>query len=402
MRAELGSTHAPDTASGIPISSPALVGRELEYVTRCLQSTWISSRGEYVSRFETEFAALCGVRHGVAVCNGTAALHTALVALDVGPGDEVVMPSLTYMACANAVIYTGAGPVFVDSDAQTWNMDAELVADALTPRTRGIIAVHLYGHPADMDALRRLADRHGLFLLEDAAQAHGASYRGRPAGSLGDVATFSFYGGKTITTGEGGICLTDDDELAEQMRRLRDQGQDPRNRYVAARLGFNYRMTNVAAAIGVAQLERFDWHIARRRANALRYRQRLEHHDGLRFQRRQPSVQSADWLTSVMVEESVPIAREQIMGELATRAIETRPLFPPLHAQPVYAPGQPASLPVCEQLGARGLSLPSGAALTEAQIDRVCDALLRACQLGVRPTGRSWRQRIDPAQPLEA
>jgi perosamine synthetase len=375
---ELRPTRAPVAGERIPISAPALVGRELEYVTSCLQSTWISSRGEYVSRFESAFAALCGVRHGVAVCNGTAALHTALVALEVGPGDEVLMPSLTYMANDNTVMYTGARPVFVDSDAQTWNIDAARVAEAITPRTRGIVAVHLYGHPADMDALRTVADEHGLFLLEDAAQAHGAGYRGRRAGSLGDVSAFSFYGGKLITTGEGGMCLTDDDELAELMRRLRDQGQDPSRRYVVGRLGFNYRMTNVAAAIGLGQVERADWHIARRHANALRYRERLGDHDGLRFQAREPWAQSADWLTSVVVQESVPVGRDRVMVELEALGIESRPVFPPLHAQPVYASGQPAALPVCEKLGACGLSLPSGAGLTEAQVDRVCDALLGA------------------------
>jgi perosamine synthetase len=378
MHAELPAADAPVATERIPLSSPALVGRELEYVTSCLESTWISSRGEYVSRFESAFAALCGVRHGVAVCNGTAALHTALVALGVGDGDEVVMPSLTYMASASAVIYTGARPVYVDSEADTWNMDPERVAEAITPSTRVILAVHLYGHPAEMDALRALADAHGLFLLEDAAQAHGASYRGRAAGSLGDISTFSFYGGKTITTGEGGMCLTDDDELAELMRRLRDQGQDPSRRYVAVQLGFNYRMTNIAAAIGLAQVERADWHIARRHANALRYRERLDGHEAVRMQVRRPWAQSADWLTSVVLAPGVTVGRDRLMAELAAEGIETRPLFPALHAEPVYASGRPAPLPVCEQLGASGLSLPSGPQLTEPQADRICEALLRA------------------------
>jgi perosamine synthetase len=286
------------------------------------------------------------------------------------------------MASANAVLYTGGRPVFVDSEPRTWNLDPARVADALTPRTRGIIAVHLYGHPADMDALRALADAHGLFLLEDAAQAHGARYRERPAGSLGDVSTFSFYGGKLITTGEGGMCLTDDDELAELMCRLRDQGQDPRRRYVPALLGFNYRMTNIAAAIGLAQVERIDWHVERRRVNASRYRARLNGHDGLRLQLPEPWEQSGEWLTSVILDERLEIARDRVMLELEAHAIETRPLFPPLHRQPVYRAGQGGSLPVCEGLGARGLSLPSGAALADAQIARVCDALLGVLRSG--------------------
>jgi perosamine synthetase len=364
----------------IPVSSPALVGRELEYVTRCLKSTWISSRGDFVAEFERAFAAICGVRHGVAMCNGTAALHTALLALGVGPGDEVVMPSLTYLASANAVMYCGAQPVFVDSEPGTWNLDPERVAAALTSRTKGIVAVHLYGHPADMDRLRALADAHELFLLEDAAQAHGAHYRGRPVGSLGDVATFSFFGGKLITTGEGGMGLTDDDGRAELMRSLRDQGQDPRKRYSVTRLGYNYRMTNVAAAIGLAQIERIDWHVERRRANAARYRERLQGCSELQLQRHEPWVQSADWLTSVILNDELELTRDQVMEELDARGIETRPLFPALHTQPVYGRQSPISLPVCERLSSRGLSLPSGAELKEGQIDVVTDGLLRAIE----------------------
>jgi perosamine synthetase len=350
----------------------------LEYVRRCLETTWISSRGDFVPEFERAFAAVCGARHGVAVCNGTAALHTALLAIEVGPGDEVVMPSLTYMATANAVMYCGAQPVFVDSEPGTWNLDPERVLASITPRTKGMIAVHLYGHPADMDALRAIADAHGLFLLEDAAQAHGARYRDRPVGSLGDIATFSFYAGKLITTGEGGMCVTDDRDRAELMRRLRDQGQEPGRRYSATRLGYNYRMTNVAAAIGVAQLECIDWHIARRRTNALRYRERLEGREVLSLQQHEPWGESAEWLTSVILDDSIEIDRDLLMLQLAEQGIETRQLFPPLHAEPVYAPRPPISLPVCERLGARGLSLPSGAELTEAQIDFVTGALLGA------------------------
>jgi perosamine synthetase len=285
-------------------------------------------------------------------------------------------------------MYTGARPVYVDSEPDTWNIDPEGVAAAITPSTRGILAVHLYGHPAEMDRLRALADSRGLFLLEDAAQAHGASYRGRAAGSLGDISTFSFFGGKIITTGEGGMCLTDDEELATLMRSLRDQGQDASRRYVAAQLGFNYRMTNIAAAIGLAQVECADRHFACRHASALGYRERLDGRDGLRLQARQPWAQSADWLTSVILAPGVTVGRDRLIDELEAVGIETRPLFPPLHGEPVYASGKPLSLPVCERLGASGLSLPSGPELTEAQADRVCEELLRvlAGRLTTSPT----------------
>jgi perosamine synthetase len=378
MASEPASKQRLAAGQRIPISAPAFVGRELEYAMSCVESTWISSRGDFVPKFECAFAALCGAGHGIAVCNGTAALHTALAALGVGPGDEVVMPSLTYMATANAVMYGGGSPVFVDSEPNTWNLDPECVAGAITPRTKGLIAVHLYGHPADMDALRAIADAHGLFLIEDAAQAHGSRYRDRPVGSLADAAAFSFYAGKLITTGEGGMCLTDDEERAALMRCLREQGQHPCRRYTATRLGFNYGMTNVAAAIGVAQLECIEWHGEQRRTNALRYRERLGCREGLSLQCDEPWAQSTEWLTSVILEDSIEIERDRLMRELELQGLETRPLFPPLHTQPVYAPSEPISLPVCERLGARGLSLPSGAALGESQIDFVSDALLRA------------------------
>jgi perosamine synthetase len=362
----------------LPISAPALVGNEHEYVQRCLDSTWISSRGEFVEAFEEKFAELCGVDHAVAVCNGTAALHLALLALGVSPGDEVIVPSLTYIATASAVSYCAAKPVFVDSEPATWNLDPQAVEAAVTPRTVGIVAVHLYGHPADMDALRSIASRHGLFLLEDAAQAHGARYRGEPVGSLGDVGAFSFYGGKLIATGEGGMLVTDDAGWADTARRLRKHGEDPARRYHVTQLGFNYRLTNVAAAIGLAQLERFDWHVARRLENTARYRMRLEDRPEIELAQTTPWAEDVDWLTSVVLAPLTETGRERVIAELDAGGIETRPLFPPVHLQPIYRDHGTAALPVAERLASLGLSLPSGAGLSDEQIDRVCDALLAA------------------------
>jgi perosamine synthetase len=362
----------------LPISAPALVGNEFEYVTRCLESTWISSRGEFVEAFEEKFAELCGVDHAVAVCNGTAALHLALLALGVSPGDEVIVPSLTYIATASAVSYCAAKPVFVDSEPATWNLDPRAVEAAVTPRTVGIVAVHLYGHPADMDALRAIARRRGLFLMEDAAQAHGARYRGEPVGSLGDVGAFSFFGGKLVTTGEGGMLVTDDAGWAETARRLRTHGEDPARRYHVTQLGFNYRLTNVAAAIGLAQLERFDWHVARRLANSAHYRSRLEDRPGIEMAQTAPGAENVDWLTSVVLARLTEAGRDNVIAELDGAGIETRPVLPPLHLQPIYQDHDTAALPVAERLASLGLSLPSGAGLSDEQIDRVCDALMAA------------------------
>jgi perosamine synthetase len=357
----------------IPVAEPLLGQKELEYVTDCVRSGWVSSLGEYVKRFEREFAAYCGVRHGVATHNGTVALHLALVALGIGPGDEVILPTLTFVATANAVTYTGATPIFVDSEPDTWNLDPDAVARAITPRTRAIIAVHLYGHPADMDALRVLADRHRVVLLEDAAEAHGALYRGRRVGSLGDMSVFSFFGNKIITTGEGGMVLTDDSALAERCFFLENQGRNKDNPYWHPEIGYNYRMTNMQAALGVAQLERIDELIAIRLRHAAHYRRRLS---GVRGLGLPPCAAWADnvyWMYSVLVEEDYGLERDAVMDRLRQRGIETRPVFYPIHTLPMYNQGQ--RFPIAEDIGRKGINLPSGATLTPQQLDMVCDAL---------------------------
>ena len=260
----------------IPVAAPTLVGNERAYVMDCLETTWISSTGKYIDRFERAFAEFCGVKHAVSCSNGTTALHLALLALGVGPGDEVLVPTLTFVATANAVAYCGARPVFVDSEPDTWNIDPAAGSRRESrSHTRGIVAVHLFGHPADMIAISAVARRHGLFVVEDAAQAHGAECEGRRTGSLGDVAAFSFFGNKIITTGEGGMVVTEDDDIARRMRQLRSQGIDPTRRYWFPVIGYNYRMTNIAAAIGLGQLEKVDWHLNRRQEVVDWYREAL-------------------------------------------------------------------------------------------------------------------------------
>jgi len=360
----------------IPVGEPALVGHEREYVLDCLDSTWISSTGAYVERFEAEFARFCGTAHAVACANGTAAVHVALLALGLEPGDEVLVPALTFVASANPVRYCGARPVFVDSEPVTWNVDPARLEAAITARTRGIVAVHLYGHPADMDAILDVAARHGLWVLEDAAEAHGASVRGRRVGSIGRAAAFSFYGNKILTTGEGGMVVTDDAELAARARLLRGQGQEPGRPYWFPTLGYNYRLTNVAAAIGLAQLERVDWHLGRRREIAGWYRDELAGVEGLELSPQEPWAQSAFWVFCAVLDEERFGPRDGAIAALAADGIETRPFFYPLHTLPIYAAehrGGP--LPVAEDLGRRGLNLPSSARLTREDVAYVAASL---------------------------
>jgi perosamine synthetase len=358
------------------VAAPALVGREREYVLDCLDSTWISSCGSYVDRFEVEFARFCGVRHAIACTNGTAAVHLALLALGLQPGDEVIVPTLTFVASANPVRYCGARVVLVDSESVTWNMDAQQIEAAITPRTRGIIAVHLYGHPMDMDAVLEIAERRGLWVLEDAAEAHGAAYRGRRVGSIGQVATFSFYGNKILTSGEGGMVVTDDSELAARVRQLKGQGQDPQRRYWFPVLGYNYRMTNVAAAIGLAQLERADWHLGRRREIAEWYREELADVEGLVLSPEEHWARNAYWIFCALLDERRFGSRDGVMAALAEAGIETRPFFFPLHTLPIYTHDRGSGgLPVAEDLGRRGINLPSSALLTRDDVARVSGQL---------------------------
>jgi perosamine synthetase len=294
----------------------------------------------------------------------------------VGPGDEVIVPTLTYVATANPVVYCGAQPVFVDAEPRTWNMDPERVVEVITPRTRGIVVVHLYGHPVDMDPILELAERHGLWVIEDAAEAHGATYRGRIVGSMGSLATFSFYGNKIITSGEGGMVVCDDDDLASLVRQLHGQGQDPERRYWFPMAGFNYRMTNIEAAIGLAQLERIDWHLARRREIAGWYREELADEEGIELSPEEPWAKSAFWMACAVLDELRFGGRDDVIAALDGAGIETRPFFYPLHTLPMYSAANKAKIfPVAEDLARRGLNLPSSASLTREEVNYVCAQL---------------------------
>jgi perosamine synthetase len=355
----------------IPIYQPALNGNEKKYVNECLDTTWISSKGRFVSEFERAFAEYTDIKYATTVSNGTVALHLALVALGVGPGDEVIVPSLTYIASVNAIAYTGATPVFVDSLESTWQMDPEDVKRKITPNTRAIMAVHLYGHPCEMDALVALAQEHDLFLVEDCAEAFGSLYKGRHVGQFGNIATYSFFGNKTITTGEGGMVVTNDETLHDRAVHFKGQGLAKHRQYWHDAIGFNYRMTNICAAIGLAQLEQADSFLTRKRQIAQWYKELLVD-TSLTFHTETGEVRHSYWMVSVLVNE--PSERDSLREHLAASGIETRPLFYPIHTMPMYSQHYQRH-PVAENLGWRGINLPSWPELLQHQIQLVCNTI---------------------------
>lgn len=339
-------------------------------------SGWVSSLGPYIERFEADFAEFCGVKHCIATSNGTVAIHLALKVLGIGPGDEVVVPDLTFVATANAVALAGAKPVLADVRASDWCLDPESVERLITPRTRAVIPVHLYGHPCAMAELQELARRHDLALIEDAAEAHGAEYRGQRVGGLGDCATFSFYGNKIITTGEGGAITTDSDEIADRARFLRDHGMSREKRYWHTEVAYNYRMTNLQAALGVAQFGRVEQFIEARDRILEQYRSRLEP-AGMRLNPRLHGTRPINWMTCVLLEGVDRDARDRVMATMKSMGVDSRPFFYPLSTMPMY---ESTVGKVAADLSARGLNLPTYPELTEAEIDRVCDALTAAVQ----------------------
>ncbi len=358
----------------IPVAEPLFGGNELNYVTDCIQTGWVSSKGKYVAQFERAFARYCECSHGVATFNGTIALHLLLAALNIGPGDEVIVPSLTFVSTANAVAYTGATPVFVDSESETWCIDPEAIARAITPRTRAVIPVHLYGHPAHMGPILDLAQTHDLIVIEDAAEAHGAAYQGKPVGSMGRAAMFSFMGNKIITTGEGGIVITNDQALAERCFFLENHARQPENPYWHLEVGFNYRMTNLQAALGLAQLEQIDRFVSARRRAARHYMERLNGIPGLVMPPEAEWAKNVYWMFAPLITPEFGPDRDEVMAKLREKGIETRPFFSPIHTMPMYNTGQ--NLPVAQTLSRQGINLPSSAALTPDQIDYVCEALV--------------------------
>jgi perosamine synthetase len=360
----------------IPVAETLLDGNELRYVTECIESNWVSSEGPFVRRFEEAFAAAAGCRFGVACSSGTGALHLLLATLGLGPGDEVILPSFTMIATANAVTYTGASPVLVDAEPITWNMDPGLVEQKITSRTRAIVAVHTYGHPVDIDPLRSLAADHGLYLVEDAAEGHGAVYRGRSVGSLGDAAIFSFYGNKIVTTGEGGMITTNDERIADLARQLRGHAFSPNRHFWHEYLGFNYRMTNLQAAVGLAQTERLDTLVENRRRNARRYAEALAGVSGLTLPVERPDVTNVFWMYALLVEDVFGCSRNDLRQHLASRGIETRSMFIPVHLQPIYHDAfRGQRYPVAEELCRKGLYLPSGPSLSPEEIEYIAGAI---------------------------
>jgi perosamine synthetase len=366
----------------LPVAIPDLSGNEEAYVTDAIRSTWISSQGAYLDRFEREYAKICETKHAIAVSNGTVALHLALVSLGVGPGDEVIVPSLTYVASVNAVTYVGATPVFVDVYEDSWCLDTEAVANAVTERTAAVMSVHLYGQPAEMDTLRALCRDRGIHLVEDAAEAPLATYRGRPTGGLGDIGTFSFYGNKLLTSGEGGAITLNDDELAHRARRFRGQGMDPNRRYWFPVVGYNYRLTNVAAAILCAQLERREHFLRARRAIYERYTERLSGVPGISLQEKIAGTERSPWLYCILIEEEFQTDRDALMQGLGEAGIETRPFFPPVHLLPPYETtgASRPHLPITDSLAARGMNLPTYVGMSLDSVDLVCDEIITCGQ----------------------
>jgi len=363
----------------IPVCEPFLTGRELEYVADCLKSNWISSQGKYIQEFEQSFARYCGCRYGISTTSGTTALHLALASLGVGPGDEVIIPAFTMIATAFAVAYTGATPVLVDAEPETWNMDTGRIEARITPTTKVIMPVHVYGHPCDMDPVMELARKHRLHVVEDAAEAHGAGYRGRKAGGIGHVNCFSFYANKIITTGEGGMVITDDAAIAERATALKDLAHSREQRFLHTDIAFNYRMTNLQAAIGLAQFEKIDELVERRRAHAALYNELLGDIEGIRPPAEKEWAKNVYWMYGILVEDSFGLTRDELMAALRARGVDTRAFFIPVHRQPAFLKTglfRDERYPVAEMLSQRGLYLPSGSGLREEQIQEVARAIV--------------------------
>ena len=365
----------------IPVNEPLLGEAELANVAECVRTGWISSAGRFIEEFEEQWAAYCGMRYGIAVANGSVALQAAVACLDLRPGDEVIMPTFTIISCATAVIYNGGVPVLVDADPATWCMDVSQVEARITPRTRAIMPVHIYGHPVDMDPLLALAAGNGLKVVEDAAEAHGAEYRGRRCGGLGDLSCFSFYANKIITTGEGGMILTNNPELAERARAQRNLCFRPERRFYHTELGHNFRLTNLQAAVGVAQVGRIDELVDRKRRMGQAYTERLAGLPGIALPVERSWAKNVYWMYGLVLDEATGLDAVEFARRLRARGVDTRPFFLGMHEQPALrARGlfRGERYPVSERIARQGLYLPSGLALTEAQLDEVCTAV-QAC-----------------------
>ena len=361
----------------ISIAAPLLTGNELAYVTDCIKTSWISSQGKYVRQFEEMFSTYHNGYHALAVSNGTVALHLALVALNIGPFDEVIVPDLTFAASVNAILYTGAVPILIDVELDTWNLDTKKIEASITSRTKAIMPVHLYGNPCKMNQIMEIAKKHKLLVIEDCAESLGSYYNGQPVGVFGDAATFSFYGNKTITTGEGGMIVFKDAEIAERAAMLRDHGMNKTKRYWHEEVGYNYRLTNIQAAIGVAQFERLDEFVTAKRQIAKTYNETLSKaSEYFEIPSENNGTVNSYWLYTCIVKSSAPFNREDLSNYLNKKGIETRPVFYPMHVMPPYANfGKVEDLANSQYISDCGISLPSSVNLSKLEVAYVCKSM---------------------------
>jgi perosamine synthetase len=356
----------------IPVNEPLLDGNEHKYVSECVTTGWISSAGKFITEFEDKWAQYCGMKHGIAVCNGTVALELAVEVLDFPAGSEIILPSFTIISCAQAITKAGCVPVVVDCEPETWCMDVEQVERAITPKTKAIMPVHIYGHPVDMDSIMELAAKHDLIVIEDAAEVHGAEYKGRKCGGIGHVSCFSFFANKIITTGEGGMILTRDDRFAEKLKSYRNLCFQDKQRFLHEEIGHNYRFTNIQAAIGLAQLERIEETVQRKRVMAAKYTEGLS---GLPIQLpvERSWAKNVYWMYGIVIDEKTGMDAKEFASRLRAKGVETRPFFLGIHEQPVFKKMglfKGTSLPVTERIARQGLYLPSGQAITDDQINK--------------------------------
>jgi len=366
----------------IPVCEPYLNGNELKYVQEAITSNWISSQGKFIEKFEEEFANFCGVQYASGVCNGTVALHLAMVALGIGAGDEVIIPNFTMISTALSVCYTGAIPVFVEADPKTWNIDVDKIEEKITDKTKAILVVHIFGNPCDMNAVNEIAQKHDLRTIEDAAEAHGAEYRGVKAGALSDIAAFSFYANKNLTTGEGGMVVTQNQELYDKCRYFKNVcfPLDGKREFIHKDVGFNYRMTNLHAAIGLAQVEKAYEYRDQRIKNNTFYKQRLSHIEGINFPEDEAESLNVYWMNAILIDPDIfGVSRDEVIAGLYIKGVGTRPLFTGMHEQPSLKNiGCDCSgeYPVTQDLTTNGLYLPSASSLSEDKIDYICSELL--------------------------
>jgi len=363
----------------IPVNEPLINKKEIKYVLDCLKTGWISSAGKYIQDFENKWANYCGMKYGIAVSSGTSALETAVACIGLNPGEEIIMPTFTIISCALAVIRNNGIPVLIDSEPRTWCMDVTKIEKKITSKTKAIMVVHIYGHPVDMDPVVKLAKKYNLIIIEDAAEAHGAEYKGKKCGSLGDISCFSFYANKIITTGEGGMVLTNDEKYAERARALRNLCFRQDRRFYHTELGNNFRLTNIQAAIGLAQIERIDDLVEKKRWIGRTYNENLKKIPWLVLPVEEPWAKNVYWMYGIVLNESCRVDASELARQMRAQEIEIRPFFLGMHEQPVFLEKglfKGEHYPIAERIARQGIYLPSGLTLTEKQINMVCNAII--------------------------